>query len=125
MHTHPEHSGSSPAIYLSGGRLRYSLNSGSMFQVDGAVKSGDSGDSVIVCGTLPRKLTRSLSARVSRIAAATRLPQTDTDSEVDEKPNDKRLYLFVNDLSYFLNCSTVFDCSHLINCEGIHGTHHY
>ncbi|XP_021205742.2 histone acetyltransferase KAT7 isoform X3 [Bombyx mandarina] len=39
--------------------------------------------------TMPRKLTRSLSARVSRIAAATKINNTDTDSEVDEKEKGK------------------------------------
>ncbi|XP_041988128.1 histone acetyltransferase KAT7 [Aricia agestis] len=57
-------------------------------------KSGDSGDSVT--GTMTRKLTRSLSARVSRIVNATKTNNTDTDSEPEEKVNeiskdDKRL----------------------------------
>ncbi|XP_026315731.1 histone acetyltransferase KAT7-like [Hyposmocoma kahamanoa] len=48
-------------------------------------KSGDSGDS----GTMPRKLTRSLSARVSRLATISRPTNTDTDSDADDK-TDKR-----------------------------------
>ncbi|XP_063618468.1 histone acetyltransferase KAT7 [Cydia splendana] len=47
----------------------------------------DSGESQ--ANNMPRKLTRSLSARVSRMATATRPRTTDTDSDVDEKPNDK------------------------------------
>ncbi|CAH2077011.1 unnamed protein product, partial [Iphiclides podalirius] len=47
-------------------------------------KVGDSGDS-----TLPRKLTRSFSARANRLATASRPPQTDTDSEADDKKNIK------------------------------------
>ncbi|XP_047019365.1 histone acetyltransferase KAT7 [Helicoverpa armigera] len=55
---------------------------------DQAAKSGDSGDSGAVA-TMPRKLTRSLSARVSRLATVSRRTNTDTDSDVDEKSNDK------------------------------------
>ncbi|KAL0881171.1 hypothetical protein ABMA27_002283 [Loxostege sticticalis] len=47
-------------------------------------KSSESGDS-----TMPRKLTRSLSARVSRLATISRPTHTDTDSEADDKSNDK------------------------------------
>lgn len=51
-------------------------------------KSGDSCDSS--SATLPRKLTRSLSARTSRLANTARSTNTDTDSEVDEiKVNGK------------------------------------
>ncbi|XP_049868186.1 histone acetyltransferase KAT7 [Pectinophora gossypiella] len=49
-------------------------------------KSGDSGDS----STMPRKLTRSLSARVSRLATVSRPTHTDTDSDADDKGTDKR-----------------------------------
>lgn len=41
-------------------------------------------------GAVPRKLTRSLSARVSRLAAAAKTAHTDTDSEADDKHNDKK-----------------------------------
>ncbi|KAM3963606.1 lysine acetyltransferase chameau [Aphomia sociella] len=51
------------------------------------IKSGESGESPT--GTMPRKLTRSLSARVSRLATVSRPTHTDTDSEVDDKSNDK------------------------------------
>ncbi|XP_038214836.1 histone acetyltransferase KAT7 isoform X2 [Zerene cesonia] len=57
-------------------------------------KSGDSGDSVV---EVPRKLTRSISARVSRMAAAKPThTDTDSDNEEREKTNemskeDKRL----------------------------------
>lgn len=51
-------------------------------------RSGDSGDSPT--GTMPRKLTRSLSARVTRMATATKLTHTDTDSEVEEKREEQR-----------------------------------
>ncbi|XP_052748763.1 histone acetyltransferase KAT7 isoform X2 [Galleria mellonella] len=54
---------------------------------DTAAKSGDSGESATI--TLPRKLTRSLSARVSRLATVSRPTHTDTDSDADEKSNDK------------------------------------
>lgn len=54
---------------------------------DQAAKSGDSCDSAVA--TMPRKLTRSLSARVSRLATVSRRTNTDTDSEIDEKSNDK------------------------------------
>ncbi|XP_059055447.1 histone acetyltransferase KAT7 [Achroia grisella] len=50
-------------------------------------KSGDSGESAT--STMPRKLTRSLSARVSRLATVSRPTHTDTDSDVDEKTNGK------------------------------------
>ncbi|CAH2108608.1 unnamed protein product [Euphydryas editha] len=50
-------------------------------------KSGDSCDSLT--GTMPRKLTRSLSARVSRMANASKPTNTDTDSEADDKSNEK------------------------------------
>ncbi|KAF9803210.1 hypothetical protein SFRURICE_002917 [Spodoptera frugiperda] len=54
---------------------------------DQAAKSGDSGDSAVA--TMPRKLTRSLSARVSRLATVSRRTNnTDTDSD-EEKSNDK------------------------------------
>ena len=46
-------------------------------------KSGDSDSS-----TMPRKLTRSLSARVSRLATVSRPTHTDTDSDDDKR--DKR-----------------------------------
>ncbi|KAJ8730564.1 hypothetical protein PYW08_001977 [Mythimna loreyi] len=54
---------------------------------DQAAKSGDSGDSAVA--TMPRKLTRALAARVSRMATASRRGNTDTDSDVDDKSNDK------------------------------------
>ncbi|CAH0581578.1 unnamed protein product [Chrysodeixis includens] len=54
---------------------------------DQASKSGDSDSPV---ATMPRKLTRSLSARVSRLAAASRRTNTDTDSEADDKSTDKK-----------------------------------
>ncbi|CAH0406809.1 unnamed protein product [Chilo suppressalis] len=41
--------------------------------------------------TMPRKLTRSLSARVSRLATVSRPTHTDTDSEADDKPNDSKI----------------------------------
>ncbi|XP_050668624.1 histone acetyltransferase KAT7 [Leptidea sinapis] len=49
-------------------------------------KGGDSGDSVVE--VMPRKLTRSLAARVSRMAAC-KPNNTDTDSEADDKANEK------------------------------------
>lgn len=57
-------------------------------QENSATKSGDSGDSAVA--TMPRKLTRSLSARVSRLATVSRPTNTDTDSEVDEKSSDNK-----------------------------------
>ncbi|XP_075974650.1 lysine acetyltransferase chameau isoform X2 [Anticarsia gemmatalis] len=57
-------------------------------QENSAMKSGDSDD--LSATTMPRKLTRSLSARVSRMAAVSRTAHTDTDSEIDEKPNDNK-----------------------------------
>jgi hypothetical protein len=42
---------------------------------------------------MPRKLTRSLSARVSRLATISRPAQTDTDSEPEEKPDINKKYL--------------------------------
>ncbi|CAK1600656.1 unnamed protein product [Parnassius mnemosyne] len=50
-------------------------------------KSGDSGESAV--GTMPRKLTRSFSARANRLNNTSRPAQTDTDSEADDKSNDK------------------------------------
>ncbi|CAK1540743.1 unnamed protein product [Leptosia nina] len=49
-------------------------------------KSGDSGDSVVEI--VPRKLTRSIAARVSRMAAS-KPTHTDTDSDAEEKNNEK------------------------------------
>ncbi|XP_045447492.1 histone acetyltransferase KAT7 [Melitaea cinxia] len=50
-------------------------------------KSGDSCDSLT--GTMTRKLTRSLSARVSRMANAAKPANTDTDSDAEDKSNEK------------------------------------
>ncbi|XP_039751193.1 histone acetyltransferase KAT7 isoform X2 [Pararge aegeria] len=77
---------------LKTGKTKSPSNASSKQETTG--KSGDSGDSL--SGTMPRKLTRSLSARVSRMATASKLTHTDTDSDTEEKCNeiskdDKRL----------------------------------
>lgn len=54
-------------------------------QDNAATKSGDSSDT-----TMPRKLTRSLSAKVSRLATVSRPAHTDTDSEVEEKNSENK-----------------------------------
>ncbi|XP_045768747.1 histone acetyltransferase KAT7 [Maniola jurtina] len=76
---------------LKTGKTKPPSNSSSKQETTG--KSGESGDSLT--GSMPRKLTRSRSARVSRMATASKT-HTDTDSDTEEKNNeqskdDKRL----------------------------------
>lgn len=56
--------------------------------MDVATKGSEAGESAAL-GAVPRKLTRSFSARASRLATAARPVHTDTDSDVDDK-NDKQ-----------------------------------
>ncbi|KAL4710604.1 hypothetical protein ACJJTC_003240, partial [Scirpophaga incertulas] len=56
---------------------------------DTTEKSGESGENTSTA-TMPRKLTRSLSARVSRLATISRPTNTDTDSDPDDKNNDSK-----------------------------------
>ncbi|XP_064072138.1 histone acetyltransferase KAT7 [Vanessa tameamea] len=70
---------------LKSGKVKSPSNASTKQEPTG--KSGDSCDSIT--GTMPRKLTRSLSARVSRMANASKPTNTDTDSEADDKSNEK------------------------------------
>ncbi|XP_023955158.2 histone acetyltransferase KAT7 [Bicyclus anynana] len=70
---------------LKTGKTKSPSNTSSKQETTG--KSGDSGDSLP--GSMPRKLTRSISARVSRLANASKPTHTDTDSDTEEKVNEK------------------------------------
>lgn len=61
-------------------------------------ETASKGDGLDAVAVMPRKLTRSLSARVSRLATISRPAHTDTDSEADEKQHNgiKKLVLFVS-----------------------------
>ncbi|XP_048480330.1 histone acetyltransferase KAT7 [Plutella xylostella] len=51
-------------------------------------ETASKGDGLDAVAVMPRKLTRSLSARVSRLATISRPAHTDTDSEADEKQHN-------------------------------------